>query len=80
VLSLQIVTNFVIENYAPLGYYAASSGNSLLTFQDNPSIPSSRVMMEDGTNRLFQNIGKELPLRCVITLKSAFLIYFVTEA
>jgi hypothetical protein len=26
-----------------LGYYTAQSGNSVLTFQDNLSIPSSRV-------------------------------------
>jgi hypothetical protein len=79
VLSLQIVTNFVIENYALLSYYAASSGNSLPTFQDNLSVPSSRVMMEDGTNRLFRNVGKELPLCYVITQKSTFPIYFVAE-
>ena len=33
----------VDENCALLGYYAASSGNSLPTFRDNLSIPSSRV-------------------------------------
>jgi len=74
------VTNFVIENYALLGYYAASSGNSLLMFQDNLSVTSSRVMMEDGTNMLFQRVSKELSLHCVITQKSAVLIYFVAEA
>ena len=31
------------ENCAVLGYYAASSGNSLLTFRNNLSVPSSRV-------------------------------------
>jgi hypothetical protein len=30
-----------IENCALLGYYAASSGNFLLTFQDNLPVPSS---------------------------------------
>jgi len=33
----------VIQNCALLGYYAASSGNSLPTFRDNLSVPSSRV-------------------------------------
>jgi len=80
VLSLQILINFVIKNYALLGYGIASSGNSLPTFQDNLSVPSSRVTMEDGTNRLFQNVGKELPLCCVITQKSPVLICFVAEA
>jgi len=31
------------ENYALLDYYAASSGNSLPTFQENLSVQSSRV-------------------------------------
>jgi len=73
------VTNFVIEDYALLSYYATSSGNSLPTFQDNVSVPSSRVMMEDGTNRSFRNVGKELS-PCVMTQKSTVLIYFVAEA
>jgi hypothetical protein len=42
-------------NYALLGYYTASSGNSLPVFRNNLSVPSSRI-------------------------KSAFLIYFETEA
>jgi len=32
----------VAENYVLPGYYAASSGNSLPTFRDNLSVPSSR--------------------------------------
>jgi len=35
----------VRENCPLLGYYAASNRNSLLTFRDNLSIPSSRVKM-----------------------------------
>jgi hypothetical protein len=31
------------ENCVPLGYYAANSVNFLLTFRDNPSVPSSRI-------------------------------------
>jgi hypothetical protein len=30
-----------VENYALLGYYAVSSGNFLLMFWDNLSVPSS---------------------------------------
>jgi hypothetical protein len=33
----------VDEIYALLGYYAASCGNSLPTFRDNVSVPSSWV-------------------------------------
>ena len=43
---MQIVTWWTnhIENYYDLFvYYAASSGNSLPTFQDNLSVPSSKV-------------------------------------
>ena len=39
------------ENCALLGYYAAFSDNSLLMFWDN---------LEDGTDRLSQNVSKEL--------------------
>jgi hypothetical protein len=58
----------VDENCALLGCYAASSGNSLPTFRDNLSVPSSRVKnlghvtLEDGTDRLSRKVGKELPL------------------
>jgi hypothetical protein len=34
----------VDENYALLGYYAASNGNFLPTFQDNLSVPSSILL------------------------------------
>ena len=37
--------NSNLENCAPLGYYAAGSGNSLTTFRDELSIPSSMVKM-----------------------------------
>jgi hypothetical protein len=36
----------VDEIYALLGYYTASSGNPLPTFQDNLSVPSSRVFLD----------------------------------
>jgi len=61
----------VDEKCAPLGYYTASSGNTMLTFQDNPLVPSTRfknpfflvgfLTLEDGTDRLSRN-SKELPL------------------
>ena len=55
------------ENCYVLGYYAASSDDSLPMFRDNQSVPSSRVKnsiftFEDGTDRLSRNIGKESPL------------------
>ena len=46
----------VDENCAPLGYYAASSGNFLTTFWDNLSAPSS------GFKNLSRNVGNKLPL------------------
>jgi len=55
----------VDENCALLGYDAASSGNSLPTFRDDLLVPSSRVKsknLKDGTDKLFRNVGKELPL------------------
>jgi hypothetical protein len=51
----------VDENCDLLGYYAASSGNSLPTFRDSLSIPSSRVK-KSGTHMLSRKVGKELPL------------------
>ena len=53
----------VDEKSALLGYYKASSNNFLQTFRDNLSVPSSMVFcLEDGTDRLSQNVGKKLPL------------------
>jgi hypothetical protein len=57
------------EICALLGYYTVYSGNSLPTFWDDMSIPSSRTTvryhlqdLEDGTERLSPNVCKELPL------------------
>jgi hypothetical protein len=47
----------VNETCAPLGYYATYRGNSLPTFQFNVHLTS-----EDATDRLFRDMGKELPL------------------
>jgi hypothetical protein len=49
---------------ALLGYYTAYSGNSSLTFRDNLSDPSSRVIkfqtLEEWTYRLSRNVGRSL--------------------
>jgi hypothetical protein len=49
-----------------MGYYAAYNGNSLPMFLDNVSVSSSSVKksketLEDGTDMLSHNVGKELP-------------------
>jgi len=46
------------ENCALLGYYAACGGNSLLMFRDN--LEHGIYILEDGTDRLSQNVSKEL--------------------
>jgi hypothetical protein len=40
-----ILSDFVYENCAVLGYYAASRGNSLQTFRDNLTVLSSLAEM-----------------------------------
>jgi len=40
----------VYENRAPLGYYAAGSGDFLPTFWDNLSVPSSEVKTPKESN------------------------------
>jgi hypothetical protein len=44
------------ENCPLQDYYNASSGNLLPPFRDDQSV-------EDGTDRLYRNVGKKLPLR-----------------
>jgi hypothetical protein len=70
VLDSGLITNSIrLESCALLGYYAASFGNCLPTFRDNVSVPSSRVFsfllglltLEDGTDTLSRNVGKQLP-------------------
>jgi len=58
---------YINENCCLLGYYAASSGNCLRAFRDNISVSSLSVKnpfltLEDGTDRLSRNFGKQLPL------------------
>jgi len=55
------------ENCALPVYYAASIGNSLPTFRDNLSVPSSAVIFEllnpeEVTDWLSRKVGKELPI------------------
>jgi len=47
-----------------LGYYTAYSGNSLPTYQDNLSAPSSRICLtlEAGTDGLSHNVGQKFLL------------------
>jgi hypothetical protein len=54
-----------------LGYYAALSGCSVLTFRENLSVPSSRVK----TRRY-----RTITILCVTSQKSADLIYIAAEA
>jgi len=56
------------ENYL-LGYYAASSSNTLPTFRGNLSVPSSRV----------KNPPRKVGTRCVITQKNAVFICFAAK-
>jgi hypothetical protein len=53
------------EIWALLGYYTASSNNSLLTFQDNIFFFLGFLTLEDGTNTLSRNVGKGLPLNAM---------------
>jgi len=51
------------EIFALLKYFAAYSGNSLPTFRYKLLVPASEVMtLENGTDTLHQNVGKDLPL------------------
>jgi hypothetical protein len=62
----------VTGNCAPLGYYAASSGNFLPTFRDvmvPPSEFKNPQKSEDGMDSLSRNVGKNLPLLDVFNLK-----------
>jgi hypothetical protein len=49
---------------ALVGYYAASCVNCLPTFRGQrigPTFKDQEVTLEDGTDTLFRNVGKELP-------------------
>jgi len=76
--------SFIEDNSVLLGYYAASSDNSLPTVRDKLSVPTSRIKnhlsFEDQTDRLSRNVGSGNTARCVIAQKSAVLTYFEAEA
>ena len=55
------MTELIVENCAPPGYYVAVNHISLLTFRDNLSVPFQGIL-ENGTDWLSRNAGKELPL------------------
>jgi hypothetical protein len=62
---IRVITGFHREDEigALLKYFAAYSGNSVLTFRCNLLIPSSEVLtLEEGTDTLQRNVVKELPL------------------
>jgi hypothetical protein len=74
-------SDFKSDNSALLGYCAARSGNTLPTFRDKLSVPSSGVKnlaflnFDDGTERSSRNVGKVLPLLAALTFqKGAVLI------
>jgi hypothetical protein len=49
---ISVISDFrrdVDDIYAPLGYYAASSGNPLPTFRDNGSLPTCKVKKDKKT-------------------------------
>ena len=50
-----------LKNCALLDYYMASSGNSLATFRDDLSLPSSRIRIVDGDERFSRNVANALP-------------------
>jgi len=53
----------IAENCALLGYYVASSGNFLPTFQDTLLVASLGFKIpEDGIDRLSPDVIKKLPL------------------
>ena len=56
------ITSHIDENYVSVANYAAGSGNSLLTFRDNLSVPSSRVKNPDSSPLKTRKVDKELPL------------------
>jgi hypothetical protein len=77
IYSCEQLPSMVDEICALLGYYAQYGVNSVPTFRDNLSFSSSRVKqlecmtLEDGTDSLSRNVGRELPLRCAISKKDA---------
>jgi len=72
------------DNCDLLDYSGAGSGNSLPTFRDNLSVSSSKVGLSP--QKVDQQVvpkrrhGIITTTRCVITQKSAVIVYFAAEA
>ena len=65
---MKVILRYNKDICAVLGFYATYNGSFLPTFRENLSGPSSRFKQsknslthEDGTDRLFRNVGKKLP-------------------
>jgi hypothetical protein len=67
------------ENWAALGYYAASSGNFLPTFRDNLSVPTSGVKNSRYDTIFPKRRDGITTTGRLITQKSAVLIYLAAE-
>jgi hypothetical protein len=50
----------VHENCALLGYYTGSSGNFLLTFRDNLSVPSSMTLIVVACSKMLFQLNTEI--------------------
>jgi len=73
----------VEENCALLGYYAERSGNFLPIIRDNLPIPSSGGILGPWRwdRYVFPKCPQEITItRCVVTWKSAVIIYFAAES
>jgi hypothetical protein len=70
------------KNYALLRYYASSSDNSIQMFQNNQSLPSSRVKksLEKGSIGCPKTSLRITTTCCVTAQYRAVLIYFMAEA
>jgi hypothetical protein len=71
-LAHSLISSKKCKNCALLCYYAVSGGNSLPTFRDNLSVPSSEFKNPKSV--------KITSTRCAITQKSAVHSYFEAEA
>lgn len=75
------IVNYIKVNICVLvGYYTAYSGNSLLTFCDNPLVPSLRVKISRKKKKVVPKCRQGITtVHCPITQKGANLICFMAE-
>jgi hypothetical protein len=77
-IKTDIISGFrckVYENSVLLGYYATSSGNSIPTFRDNLSVPSSRVNPWRWDRQVVPNLRQEIAtIPCLTSRKIANLV------